>query len=81
MPLDSTAIAVLLWLVVLLHIAVPVVVLCDRTSWSRKFLSILAMCLVPVVGPLYYLLFRSNWTETATKHSKGGARDPITRNT
>lgn len=64
MRLDSTAITVLLWVVVLLHIAVPVVILFDRTSWPRKLLWILVVCSVPLLGPLYYLLFRHEWSET-----------------
>lgn len=72
---DSTAITVLLWIVVLLHIAVPVVVLFARTSWPRKVLWLLVVCSVPLLGPLYYLLFRDEWNETASspKHSKGQA--------
>jgi hypothetical protein len=36
MRLDSTAITVLLWIIVLLHLAACVIVLFDRLSWGRK---------------------------------------------
>ena len=76
MPLDSTAITVLLVIVVILHIAVPVVVLVDRATWPRKLVWMLVVCSVPLLGPLYYLLFRHEWCETAATTAKGTKDDP-----
>ena len=64
MRLDSTAVTVLLWVVVLFHIATPVIVLFDRSSWIRKLVWMVVVCSVPLLGPLYYLLFRHEWNET-----------------
>ena len=64
MRLDSTAVTVLLWVVVLFHIAAPVIVLFDRSSWIRKLVWMVVVCSVPLLGPLYYLLFRHEWNET-----------------
>lgn len=61
MRLDSTALTVLLWVVLLLHIITPIVVLFDRISWTRRFIWIAVVCVVPVLGPLYFLLFRHEW--------------------
>lgn len=75
MRLDSTAVTVLLWVVVLFHIAVPVIVLCDRTSWIRKLVWLVVVCSVPLLGPLYYLLFRHEWDEPRS-HSQDSENHP-----
>ena len=75
MRLDSTAITILLWVVVVLHVAAPVIVLVDRASWTRKLFWIFVVCSVPLLGPIYYLLFRHEWAErrSPTQDAKDNA--------
>lgn len=76
MRLDSTAVTVLLWVVVLFHIAVPVIVLFDRTSWIRKLVWIVVVSSVPLLGPVYCLLFRHEWNEPSSPTQDSEDHDP-----
>ena len=76
MRLDSTAVTLLLWIVVLFHIAAPVMVLFERTSWPRRLAWIFLVCSVPLLGPLYYLLFRHEWNETQSRPKNSGDHAP-----
>ena len=59
------SLSVAAWGIVVVHVVVAIVALQERVPWKRRLSWMLLICSVPFFGPLYYLLFRSDWNETS----------------
>ncbi len=65
MPFDPASLPFLLRAAIAFHAAVLAAVLFSRTVWRRKAVWTLVVISVPLLGPLYWLLFRHEWEKSA----------------